>query len=106
MKPYDYQQKPEIKSPKDLLNFLKPIPARFWCVDIRNNGRGQCCVLGHLDIAYGYAKGRDGFADRELARANNGGSERDIHYREPGIKTTGAAIKARVLSLIRKRIGK
>lgn len=109
MKPYTYTNKPEtITKPEDLLAFLKPIPPKYWVVDTRDDGEGRCCVLGHLDRAYGYSQGRDGFKDNELAIQNNGvtGPYANRSPRKEGAGLDGASIKRRVLAFIKSRIGK
>lgn len=106
MKTLNYNHKPkEIRNAKDLIRFVRGIPAKFWCVDARDNGKGQHCVLGHLDNAYGSASGHtDGFSDNELAIANNGVigpysfSERNV-----GAQLDGRSIKNRVLKLLRSK---
>lgn len=95
---------PTISSPKDLLTFLRAIPAKYWCVDIRDNRKGQHCVLGHLDNIYGFGRGRDGFTEHELAITNNGTLIWAHGPRKSRIKTTGQATKNRVLKFVRLRM--
>ena len=106
MQYYKYKIKPEIKTAKDLLEFLTPIPPKHWCVDTRDNYAGSCCVLGHLDNAYGRGEGRDGFTDRELACVNNGvrKGEPSCGSRKAVALLTGKAVKARVLGFIARRV--
>lgn len=106
MQESDYKITPPIHGPNDLLTFLRAIPAKYWCVDMRDDYNGHHCVLGHIDNAYGYQgnRGVDGFTAIELATANNGTIGTCHGPRKPGAKTTGLAAKTRVLNLIRRRI--
>ena len=99
-----YKVKPQIRGPRSLYKFLSAIPAKFWCVDIRENHLGQRCVLGHLDAAYGYGAGRDGFDEYKLAAINNGALDGIyINDRPEGTSVKGKDIKARVLRFIKSR---
>ncbi len=109
-----YYHKPKtIRGAKDLIKFIKGIPAKFWCVDERDNGRGQHCVLGHLDNAYGYNKGRDGFTEMTLAAVNNGTGTNDAgyvprYYTAPIVRPlggiTGRSIKSRLVKFLEGKL--
>lgn len=102
MKTLNYDHKPQaITSPIDLIQFVKGIPAKFWCVDMRDNYNGRHCVLGHLDKAYNTASFQtptDGFSQVQLANVNNGFYEGDSR------KIDGASIKRRLLEFLKKNI--
>lgn len=110
MKQLNYGHKPEaITSPMDLIKFVKGIPAKFWCVDTRDNHRGQYCILGHLYNAYGTISFRtptDGFTQNELAVVNNGvmGSHANLSPHRPKAKLDGTSIKRRLLKFLRENI--
>lgn len=101
-----YIPKNGIKTARDLLQFVLHIPDKFWCADTRDNQKGQCCVLGHLDNAFGNANlNTDGFSTEELAMANNGELVRsNSGVRIPGAQMDGASIKQRVVDLIKTRV--
>src|SRR5205807_2529338 len=94
------------------LAFVRAIPPSRWCVDTRNNGRGQRCVLGHLDAAYGPGKGRDGLDEVSLAKVNNGikathetswAGIGDVN-RKPDAGLDGKSVKARVVAFLKSVI--
>ncbi len=89
-----------MKSISEIYDYLEEIPAEKWCAFTRNNGQGQHCVLGHLDIKYGICDRQLydlGISNFSLAYVNNG--TRDV---EPGLNSKdGAAIKYRVLKYLK-----
>ena len=107
---YEYKTAPKINSAADLIAFLEPIPEESWCVDIRDDGCGRCCVLGHIDRAYRRSGGAeyntDGFTMNELAVVNNGvaGQYANNSPRKPDAGIDGASVKKRVLDYLRQNI--
>lgn len=85
---------------RKLREFFAAIPARFWCVDERNDDNGHFCALGHLDSIVERGICVDGKVEAmgvdpsRLAEVNNGGY---LWNRTGKEDLSGRAIKRRVL---------
>lgn len=108
-----YVHKPaKIRNVHDLIAFVKGIPEEYWCVDTRDNYKGQRCILGHLDLAYddkgGSKKNTDGFTQTELAVVNNGvhGPHSGVYVsgRIKGAGLDGLSIKSRLLTFLKAKV--